>query len=124
MREFLDGRFQSFRFAFRGIRTMLESEVNARIHALATVVVLAAGFTFDIDRYEWLAVILAITTVWMAEAFNTAFEALCDVTSEEFHPMVERAKDVSAGAVLLSSVGASVVAILVFGSRLLALVGR
>jgi len=103
---------------------MLESEVNARIHALATVVVLAAGFTFDIDRYEWLAVILAITTVWMAEAFNTAFEALCDVTSEEFHPMVERAKDVSAGAVLLSSVGASVVAILVFGSRLLALVGR
>ena len=44
--------------------------------------------------------------VWTAEALNTAFESLCDVASPEFHPLVERAKDVAAGAVLISAIGA------------------
>jgi diacylglycerol kinase (ATP) len=52
--------------------------------------------------------------VWTAEALNTAFEFLADVASPEFHPLVEKAKDVSAGAVLLSALGSLVIAGLVF----------
>ena len=63
--------------------------------------------------------VLAIIAVWTAEALNTAFEALCNVASPEFHPLVERAKDVAAGAVLISAIGAVVVGLLVFGPRLL-----
>jgi diacylglycerol kinase (ATP) len=58
--------------------------------------------------------------VWTAEALNTAFESLCDVASPEFHPMVERAKDVAAGAVLVAAIGSVVIGLLVFGPRLLA----
>ena len=58
------------------------------------------------------------TTFW-----GDALGALCDVASPEFHPMVERAKDVAAGAVLVSAAGALVVGLLLFGPRLLALVG-
>ena len=49
-----------------------------------------------------------------AEALNTAFEALCDVASPEFHPSVARAKDIAAAAVLISALGAVVVGLIVF----------
>jgi diacylglycerol kinase (ATP) len=122
MRLQFSKRARSFRFAFRGIGMMLRSEINARIHALATVIVVAAGFGFGIDRAEWLAVILAITAVWSAEAFNTAIEALCDAVSQEERPQIGRAKDLAAGAVLLSAIGAAVIAAIVFGRRLVELV--
>ncbi len=100
---------------------MLRTQHNAWVHALATAAVLIAGFTLQISPGEWLAIILAIIAVWTAEALNTALESLCDVASPEFHPMVERAKNIDAGAVLISAVGAFVVGLLIFGPKLLAL---
>ncbi len=114
-------RARSFRFAFRGVGTMLATQHNAWIHTAAVVVVVTAGLGFGVARLEWLAITLAIVAVLTAEALNTAFEALCDVASPEFHPLVERAKDVAAGAVLISAIGAVVVAALIFGPRLAAL---
>ena len=101
---------------------MLRSESNARIHALATILVVGAGLACGIDRGEWLAVTLAIMAVWSAEGFNTAIEALCDLVSTETRPEIARAKDVAAGAVLVAAIGAAVIGVLVFGRRLLALV--
>jgi len=100
---------------------MLRTEPNARIHAAATIIVLAAGFAFGISRIEWLAITLSITAVWFAEGLNTAFESLCNVASPEFDSNVERAKDIAAGAVLITAIGAVVVGLLVFGHHLLAL---
>lgn len=114
-------RMRSIGYALRGIGIMLRTQHNAWIHAFASVVVLAAGAIFRISAGEWLAVVLAIVSVWTAEALNTAFEALCDVASPEFHPLVERAKDVAAGAVLIAALGAAIIGILVFGPRLLEL---
>lgn len=99
---------------------MLRSQHNAWIHALATICVLAAGAVFGVSRVEWLAITLAIVAVWSAEALNTAFESLCDVASPEFHPMVERAKDVAAGSVLIAAAGAVVIGLLIFCPRLMA----
>ena len=97
----LAARLESFRHAFRGVGAVLASQHNARIHLLATVGVFAAGLLFGISRLEWCAVVVAIAMVWTAEALNTAFELLCDVASPEFHPLVQKGKDVAAGAVLL-----------------------
>ncbi len=115
-------RIQSFRYAFRGIGAMLLTESNARIHATATIAVIAAGFVIGISRIEWLAITLSITAVWCAEAFNTTIESICDVASPDYHPKVEQAKDVAAGAVLIAAIGAAVVGVLVFGHHLLALI--
>jgi len=98
---------------------MLATQHNAWIHALATAVVVTAGAVVGLGRGEWLAVVLAIVAVWTAEAINTAFEALCDVASPDFHPLVERAKDIAAGAVLICAIGAIVVGGIVFGPHLL-----
>lgn len=116
-------RIRSFRFALRGIWTTLATQHNAWIHLVATTAAIALGFALRIGSGEWLAVVLAIMAVWTAEALNTAFEALCNVTSPEFHPLVARAKDVAAGAVLISAIGAAVIGLIVFGPKLLALLG-
>lgn len=107
-------RLRSFTYAARGIRAVVVSQPNAWIHAAASCVVVAAGLALGVGRFEWLALVFALVSVWTAEALNTAFEALCDVASPEFHPLVARAKDVAAGAVLICAVGAVVTAGLVF----------
>lgn len=113
-------RLRSFVYAGRGVRTILLSQHNARIHATATLAVVTLGVALGVSRLEWLCLILAIVSVWSAEALNTALEFVCDVASPEFHPLVEKAKDVGAGAVLLCAVGAAVVGLLVFAPYVLA----
>lgn len=112
------GRIRSFTHAFRGVGMMLRSQHNAWVHLAATIAVIVAGFVFHIGRAEWCWIVLAIVGVWMAEALNTAFEFLCDVASPQFHPMVKHAKDVAAGAVLISAIGAAVIGGLIFLPRL------
>ncbi len=114
----LAARARSFRHAFRGIATMLASQHNAWIHAVATVVVCVAGFYFHLGRGEWSLIVLAIMAVWTAEALNTAFEFLADAASPQFHPLVKKAKDVAAGAVLIAAMGSVVVGLLVFGPHI------
>lgn len=116
---FFVNRLRSFAFAGKGLWTMLREEHNAWLHCLATVIVLAAGLHCGLTSYEWCWIVLAVVSVWTAEAINTAFECLADVASPNFHPMVEKAKDVAAAAVLITSVGALVIGILIFGPYLL-----
>jgi diacylglycerol kinase (ATP) len=108
------GRVRSFAFAVAGIWTMLRSQQNAWIHLVATIVVCGLAFALGLSTAEWCWIVLAIMSVWTAEALNTAFEFLADVASPEFHPLVKHAKDVAAGGVLISAVGAAVIALLVF----------
>lgn len=114
LNRFAAARIRSFGYAFRGVWTMLRSQRNAWIHALATGGVVAAGFALRISADDWKWLVLAMGTVWGAEALNTALELLADAAKPEFHPLVEKAKDVAAGAVLLSAVGAVLVGLLVF----------
>ena len=116
-------RLESFRWAFRGLRTLLASQHNARIHLLASVSVCGLGLLLGISRLEWCAIAVAIAMVWTAEALNTAFEFLCDVASPEFHPLIQKAKDVAAAAVLLSAAGAALIGLIVFVPHLLRIAG-
>ena len=73
---------------------------------------------------EWCWIVLAIMAVWTTEALNTALELLADVASPEFHPLVEKAKDVAAGGVLISALGSVVIGLLVIGPHLLDILSR
>lgn len=113
------GRLRSVRFALRGIALMLREQHNAWIHAAATVVVLLLGLVLHLGVVEWSLLVLATMAVWTAEALNTGLELLADVASPEFHPLVEKAKDVAAGAVLVSAIGSVLIGAMVFGPRLI-----
>ena len=108
------GRIRSGTHALHGIIEMLKSQHNAWVHAVATLCVIVAGTVCSVSATQWCLLVLVITTVWVAEGLNTAFEFLCDVASPDFHPLVKKSKDVAAGAVLLSAVGAVSVGLIIF----------
>jgi diacylglycerol kinase len=114
---YLQGRLRSVGFALKGIHTLWATQPNARIHAVATVCVVAAGWYCQLSRTDWLALVLAMALVWVAEALNTGIEWAVDLASPEQHPLAAKAKDVAAAAVLLASVAAVVVGLLVFVPR-------
>lgn len=99
---------------------MVSSQKNAWIHAAATLVVVAVSLSFGLTTAEWCWIILAIISVWTAEALNTAFEFLTDVASPEFHPVAANAKDVAAGAVLITAAGSALIGLLILGPHALA----
>jgi diacylglycerol kinase (ATP) len=111
--QFTD-RIRSFYHATCGILRMIRCQHNAWIHATATVAVLLAALLFRISSAEWCWIILAISIVWTAEALNTAFEFLADAASPQFHPLVREAKNVAAGAVLITAVAAVIIGSIVF----------
>ena len=115
-------RIQSFRCGIRGIALMLKSQHNAWIHATASVLVLIVGALFGLSPGEWCWLVIAIMAVWTAEALNTALEFLADVASPEFHPLVEKAKDVAAGAVLISATGSVAIALFILTPYVLRLI--
>lgn len=117
-RGFFSREAESFACAFRGISSLLKSEIHARIHLAATVVVIALGWWFAITPGEWLAVVLAIGLVWVAEALNTAIEYVADLAHPDEHPEVKKLKDLAAASVLFASVVALAVGLIVFWPRL------
>jgi diacylglycerol kinase (ATP) len=120
--RWIQQRLRSFPFAFAGIGHLLRTQGNAQIHVAAGSAAIALGFLFNIDRGEWLALALTITLVLAAEGVNTAVEAVVDLVTPGFHPLAKIAKDVAAGTVLLTAIGAVAVGLIVFLPRLWTLV--
>lgn len=110
----LKKRLQSFVYAVAGLRYMVAGQANARIHLLAMLTVLVAGLLTGLDRLEWALLVLVAALVFALEAVNTAVESLADALHPEPHPLIGRAKDVAAGAVLVSAVCSVIIAALVF----------
>ena len=103
------------KFAVHGIKFMLRSEPNARIHLAATIGVIIAGIVSDLSVARWLALVFAISIVWITEAVNTALEKLCDYASgKEYSTAIKAIKDVAAGAVFIAALCSILTGILVF----------
>ena len=111
-------RVRSFGYAFHGVGLLLRSQHNARIHATATLLVCALGGLLGVSRGDWLWLTAAIAAVWAAEALNSALESLADAVHPAPHPLVGRAKDLAAAAVLIVSLGAATIGLLVLGPPL------
>ena len=112
--EFVRSRLASFSYALQGLAFVLQSQHNAWIHLSATAAAVIGGLIVGLSVNEWLWIVSAIALVWFAEAINTSFEILFDVAQPERSLRIKIAKDVAAGAVLICSIYAVVVALLVF----------
>lgn len=108
-------RRNSFVYAFKGIVQLFKQEPNARLHAIITVVVIAAGIYKHLHPMQWVAIAIAIGLVWVAEALNTCVEMLCDMyCNHEWHPVVKTIKDIAAGAVLVAAFTSVAIGIIIF----------
>lgn len=104
--------------AARGIGSVFRSEWNFRIHILLLVVVIMLGLVLDLSGMEWVALVLCSAAVLLAEVFNTALEYLADTLRPEMDPGIRKAKDASAGAVLIAAVAAATVGAILFLPKL------
>jgi diacylglycerol kinase len=116
--RYLQARVKSFGYAFNGLKILLLTQPHARLHAIATVIVLIAGKILQLGLWEWVAILLCIGMVWMAEALNTALEFLADEVSLEKRDRIGNAKDVAAGGVLITAMISIAVAVIVFRNHL------
>lgn len=107
-------RLISFRYAFIGINNLIKTEHNARIHVAAATVVIVSGFLFGLTKTEWCFIIFAIGSVFSAEAFNSAIEALCNYCTLDHHQMIKKCKDIAAGGVLFTAIAAAIIGMIIF----------
>lgn len=120
----LKDRKKSFRDAFRGVASVARSQINFRIHLVILAAVIVAALILRISLQGWIAIIIASGVVLAAECLNSAIELLCDAVSPEEHPLIGRAKDAAAGAVLIASVAAAAVGVAVLLPPLLDIMGK
>ncbi len=101
---------------------MLKHQQNMRFHLMATAICVIAGISLGIRLAQWTALVFAITVVLVAEALNSAVEAVMDLIHPDHNEFVKIIKDVMAGAALLAAAGAATIGCLVFIPRIIYLI--
>jgi diacylglycerol kinase (ATP) len=108
---------ESFNYAIEGVIHVLRTQRNMRIHFAIAVAVLVIAVAAGVSRVELIVLLLSITFVLVSEMINTAIEGTIDAATTSFDPMAKLAKDIAAGAVLISAVNAVAVGYLVFAGK-------
>lgn len=117
--SFFENRIKSVGFAFRGALHLIRTEASIKIQVVLAIMMTAAGFYFEISNTEWILQVLAIALVVGIEGANTAIEKLCDFIHPEFDKRIGFIKDISAGAVMLVSIGAIIVGLIIYLPKIL-----
>lgn len=112
--SFARNRVKSVGVAFRGALLLIRTEGSIKIQVFIAILMTAAGFYFEISSTEWMLQIFAIALVLGVEGLNTAIEKLSDFVKPEFDSKIGFIKDISAGAVMLVSIAASIVGLIIY----------
>lgn len=110
MMQFLNG----FGYAFKGVAYAISTQLNFKIHLIATIIAVALGYYLKISIAEWCWIIACIALVLIVELLNTAIELLTDIVSPEFNVKAGHLKDVSAAAVLITAIFALLIGAIIF----------
>ena len=109
---------KSFANAYAGMAYSARTQRNVKIHLAAAALVLVASAIFRVSLTELAVLILCIVVVLVAEMLNTALECAVDLVTTEYHPLAKIAKDVSAGALFVASIGVAGVGGVIFVPKL------
>lgn len=111
---------QSFGLALEGLKFVVRTERNMRVHLLFAFLAILCAVIFRIRPIEFIFIIFSITLVLIAEAANTGFELLLDfVHGDKFHPNVKLLKDIAAGGVFIAALNAFVIGCVIFMPRII-----
>lgn len=118
MLRFLLLRIKSFTYALKGLKDLFLNHPNAQVHLGALCSATVLGFALEISRVDWLFLLLCFSLVISMEAMNSAIEYLADRITTAQDPLIGKAKDIAAAAVLWSSIGAFIIGLLIFLPKL------
>jgi len=113
-----DRILDSFRNAYEGFLSALNTERNLWVHIALSALAIGFGFYLHINLSEWAIIVLVISAVFMAEFFNTALEYLVNFASPEKKELARKAKDISASAVLIVATASIIIGALIFLPKL------
>ena len=122
MKEKTKKLINSFKYAFEGIISAFKTERNMKIHILIMVLVIISGFLLKINVWEWIICVILFALVIGAELFNTTIETVVDIAMPQRNEKAKLAKDISAAAVLVISLGAAIVGIIIFLPKIIILI--
>ncbi|MGM0652374.1 MAG: diacylglycerol kinase family protein [Bacillota bacterium] len=108
----------SLKNAFYGLVYCFKTQRNMAVHVFAGVLVLILGVILQVPSSEMLFLLTAIMVVLVAEAVNTAIEKTIDLCTKDRNYLAQVAKDVAAGAVLMTAFFAVIVGLIVLGPPL------
>ncbi len=108
----------SFNNSISGILHAVRTQLNIKIHLFVALVVMSASLFYDITKIELIILALTITLVIFAELVNTAIETAIDATTNYYHPLAKIAKNISAGAVLLTAINSVFIGYLIFWDKI------
>lgn len=114
---------KKFRSAFLGIKDLILYDQAIRIHLAIALIVCVAGWFFNISVIEWLVIVLCIGIVFVAEAFNSAIEKLCDLVEGHYNSRIKTIKDISAGSVLIAAIISAIAGLIIFLPKLMKMFG-
>lgn len=107
----------SFNHAVEGLIATIRTERNMKFHYFAAIGVIGGSLFLGLTRVEFMLLLFAVSFVLVSELMNTAIERTVDLVTQSYNPLAKLAKDIAAGAVLLSAVNAAVIAYLLFFDR-------
>ncbi|HOZ74549.1 MAG TPA: diacylglycerol kinase family protein [Flavobacterium sp.] len=116
---FFSGRFKSMGFALKGAVKLLTTEHSVMVQASIGVLMVVAGFYFEISMTEWMLQTLAIGLVLGIEGLNTAVEKIADFIHPEFHEKIGFIKDIAAGAVFFAAMTAIAIGLMIYMPKVL-----
>ena len=117
--SFLVNRIKSVGYAFKGLFLLLRTEASIKVQLGIAIVMTFLGFYLDISITEWIFQCFAIGLVMGIEGMNTAIEKLSDFVQPEYDEKIGLIKDISAGAVMLVSIVATIVGCLIYLPKIL-----
>ena len=117
--SFFKNRIRSVGFAFKGLFLLLRTEASIQIQFVIAVLMTLAGFYFEISSTEWILQLFAIGMVMGIEGVNTAIEKISDYIQPENDPKIGFIKDISAGAVMIVSIVASIIGLIIYLPKLM-----
>jgi diacylglycerol kinase len=103
----------TFKNAIEGCFYAFQTQKNFQVHFFLSFLVTVLAFWLKIPFERFLLLILAITFGLTMEMANTAFEKTVDLIIEKYHPKAKIAKDVSAGMMLIVSIGLAILGALI-----------
>jgi diacylglycerol kinase (ATP) len=103
----------SMNCAIEGILFAARTQRHLRYHLYSAAFVLVGSYILGVERTDFLVISIAVILVLLSEMINTAIEYVVDMISPEFSDKARAAKDVAAGAVLVTAFGAIVVGYIV-----------
>ncbi len=110
-------------YSIDGLKHFYRYERSAIIHLVAAILLIGGSVSLNLTTIEWLFIIFILVTILAMELINTAIEAVCDLVSPEYNPLVKIAKDCASAATFVLSCALMCSFIVIYVPKLLRIIG-